>query len=254
MKIARLTIAVLRLGLGLMVILASLESGRAEGSTRAPLQIITGSLPVATLGQAYHAFVQATGGNPPVQFFATPASVPSGLAILASGELYGTPLVAGSFQITVGVYDSSEEFAYRILTLVVQATFPGKVAVVLHTDKESYHLYDPVELSRQFANTGPPRLADFYLGLVTPSGAVFLFYSADPLLCRQVDPDDPSTFFPLERKLFLPSEIQLDAHAFVFAHIPIPLEPGIYYLMAALTYPDSTHVISNFATQGFSFF
>jgi len=215
--------------------------------------ITTISLPFATLGRPYQAFVAATGGTPPREFFAIPP-VPPGMAILASGEIHGTPLQAGSFPFMIGVFDGQDRCDIRTLTLVVQPQFPGKVTLELFTDREAYHLFDEVHVARQVANTGPQRIADFYFGLVTPSGDVFLFYSADPLLCRQVDPEDPSTFFPLETSVTLGSKVQLDPVPFIASHLPVPLETGVYYVVAAYTDPGSTRVISNFAARGFSFF
>jgi hypothetical protein len=216
-------------------------------------QIITTSLPAAFLGQAYQAGVLASGGFAPLEFFIVPPA-PPGIAILASGELHGTALVAGFFQITVGVFDATDHYAFRTLPLVVQPQFPGKVSVELETDRESYHIFDTVGLSRRVGNSGPPRLADFYLGLITPSGRTVMFFSLNPLLCREVDPDDPTTFFPLQTNVTLPSEIQLAPQQLLAEHLPLPLEAGIYYWVAAYTDPGSTRVISNIAVRGASFF
>jgi hypothetical protein len=72
----------------------------------APLQVTTTSLPNASLGVAYSAFLQATGGTPPYSWAITVGVLPSGLSLNAgTGEISGTPTELGGFPITVEVTD-----------------------------------------------------------------------------------------------------------------------------------------------------
>ena len=89
-----------------------------------PLSITTTAFnpATATVGVAYSAqqAVQATGGQTP--YSCSASGLPSGMAMNASScAIYGTPTVAGTFNVTVTVYDSSspQKTASKVLTLTV---------------------------------------------------------------------------------------------------------------------------------------
>jgi hypothetical protein len=85
----------------------------------APLTITTDSLPGGTAGSAYSQAFAATGGIPPYTWSVAPATLPSGLALSASGVLSGAPTQGGTSNFTVRVTDASGAFTTKIFTLTV---------------------------------------------------------------------------------------------------------------------------------------
>lgn len=86
------------------------------------LQITTASLPGGTVGAAYTATLQATGGITPYAWsLASGTSLPSGLTLSASGTLGGTPNTAGTSTFTVQVSDASspQQLATRQLSIAI---------------------------------------------------------------------------------------------------------------------------------------
>ncbi len=79
---------------------------------------------VASLGFAYDSFFVASGGTTPyVNYAIISGSLPTGLSLNTStGEVTGTPSVAGSFSYTGQVTDSAAATAQRSCTIVVSAS------------------------------------------------------------------------------------------------------------------------------------
>lgn len=74
-------------------------------TVKAPLTVTNPSPPDATLGVPYsHQFV-VTGGVAPYVFSAP--SLPPGMALTPSGELWGAPTAGGSFNVSITVTDST---------------------------------------------------------------------------------------------------------------------------------------------------
>ncbi len=87
-----------------------------------PLTIAPAALKPATATVAYHAQLSATNGVAPYTYSVESGSLPAGLTLSASGELAGTPAVAGTSTFTVKASDSSSpaRAATRSYTLDVQ--------------------------------------------------------------------------------------------------------------------------------------
>lgn len=79
------------------------------------LNVTTAELPTAVIGTAYEAGLSATRGMQPYTWAAD--GLPTGLALLPTGEIYGTPLTAGEYTVTVSVSDSSDPPANVARTL-----------------------------------------------------------------------------------------------------------------------------------------
>ena len=87
----------------------------------APLSITTASLASPTVGTAYAQPVVAIGGQTPYTWSVS-SGLPSGLAINSfTGAVFGTPTVAGTFNFTVTVTDSSspQQTASKALSITV---------------------------------------------------------------------------------------------------------------------------------------
>jgi hypothetical protein len=111
---------------GLAVAFAALSITVAAATA---LSITTTALnpPTATVGVGYAAqqAVAATGGTTPYSWSAS--GLPSGMGInSSSGAVFGTPTVAGTFNFTVTVTDSSspQQTASKVLSLTVAAATP----------------------------------------------------------------------------------------------------------------------------------
>jgi len=64
-------------------------------------------LPQGQIGTAYYAALTATGDNPPFTWSIISGSPPPGLSLAASGVISGTPTIAGTFNFTARVTDST---------------------------------------------------------------------------------------------------------------------------------------------------
>jgi hypothetical protein len=87
----------------------------------ASLNIITSTLPQATVGGPYAATLSASGGTPSYTWsLAAGSSLPAGLVLNSgSGTISGNPASAGNFQFTVQVTDTAHSIATRPLSLTV---------------------------------------------------------------------------------------------------------------------------------------
>jgi hypothetical protein len=71
------------------------------------LRIMTLSLPAGVVGVPYSAFVQATGGVPPLNFSVFSGTLPSGLSLdVSTGEISGTPDTVTFSGVQIGVTDA----------------------------------------------------------------------------------------------------------------------------------------------------
>src|SRR5215472_78007 len=72
-----------------------------------PLQITTSSLAAGQTSTAYSASLSASGGKAPYNWSLSSGSLPAGLTLGSSGQISGTPTMAGTSSFTVKVTDSS---------------------------------------------------------------------------------------------------------------------------------------------------
>ena len=111
---------------------ASATAGLSITINPAPLSITTTSLNNATVGVAYNASVQATGGATPYSWsLINGTSLPAGLQLNTStGAITGTPTARGAINFTVQVTDSSlptAQTAGKALSITVNAAAPVRV-------------------------------------------------------------------------------------------------------------------------------
>ncbi|HUP62400.1 MAG TPA: ice-binding family protein [Thermoanaerobaculia bacterium] len=80
------------------------------------------TLPNGTVGTVYNQTVSGSGGAAPYTFAVTSGALPSGLVLdLATGEITGTPLTAGTFDFTITATDSNGCPGSRPYTIVIAA-------------------------------------------------------------------------------------------------------------------------------------
>ncbi len=100
-----------------------------------PLTVTTTSLPVATGGRPYSTSLTAAGGISPYSWSVSSGSLPPGLTLNSStGQISGTPHVAGTYSFTVTVSDSeSPEVTVTSGTLSISVS--GPVITALRPDR-----------------------------------------------------------------------------------------------------------------------
>jgi len=130
------------------------------------LSITTTSLPGGTVGTAYSATLQASGGTPPYKWSVTPGSLPPGLSLgQSSGALSGTPTTAGTFSFTVQVADSTNTTASMGFSITVTSVSSGpRVSGVVNGASFATGPVSPGEIVTIFGfNFGPPTLTTLRL-------------------------------------------------------------------------------------------
>jgi hypothetical protein len=76
-------------------------------NAESPLSVASTSLPVPAVGQSYVHVLGQKGGDGPYTWAVTGGALPSGITLSSVGILQGVPSVAGTFNFTVRVTDSS---------------------------------------------------------------------------------------------------------------------------------------------------
>lgn len=91
------------------------------------LQIEQTTLKSGKVGTAYNVKLTASGGTGKYRFTTNPpsgvtvkASLPRGLSISPSGELYGTPQVEGTYNVCVTVTDEKGQVTFRFFELIIE--------------------------------------------------------------------------------------------------------------------------------------
>ena len=92
-----------------------------QGPTRCypALSLTTSTIPSAVAGKSYSVALAASGGQPPYTWSFGQSSLPSSFSLSSSGDLSGTPSVAGSYAFNVIVSDALKNNVTGALTLVV---------------------------------------------------------------------------------------------------------------------------------------
>lgn len=129
-----------------------------------PLFVNTDSLPAADVGQPYSALLEAIGADSALTWSVESGALPADLVIDPdSGEISGTPAVAGDFPITILVTDEGDPpaIARRDLVLTVN---PAATTTMLESSANPSVFGQPVT----FTATVETSVA----GLATPDGSV----------------------------------------------------------------------------------
>lgn len=91
----------------------------AISAQMAPVTISTATLPNGTVGAVYPGANLAASGGTGSGYGWSASGLPAGLTLSAAGQLSGTPMAAGSSNVTLTVTDSGGNSASRILGLTV---------------------------------------------------------------------------------------------------------------------------------------
>ncbi|MGI5865799.1 MAG: putative Ig domain-containing protein, partial [Myxococcales bacterium] len=112
---------------------AELSIGVSPDGVAAPLEIVTTSLPSATVGRPYSARIEIAGGTRPYFVSLDSGTVlPEGLMLSDAGDITGTPLHAGIYSLALRADDSSVpgQIALRTFSLVVQPESGSPLALL----------------------------------------------------------------------------------------------------------------------------
>ena len=100
----------------------------------ADLLITTSSLPDGTVGEAYSAFVMASGGVKPYEWSIISGALPNGLTLdSVTGEIFGTPTTAETAVFTVAVTDSQNPADSDARTLSITVSEPPIDPLIITT-------------------------------------------------------------------------------------------------------------------------
>lgn len=89
-------------------------------SVRAPLAIVTTSVPQGSVTTPYRTVLARSGGMGPYRWTLASGSLPAGLTLSVAGVISGTPTMAGTERFTVRVTDALGGVATRQLRLVIR--------------------------------------------------------------------------------------------------------------------------------------
>jgi hypothetical protein len=86
-----------------------------------PPSISTTTLPAGSVGVAYGATLQASGGTTPYTWSIATASgpLPTGLTLTSSGVISGSPVTSGNFGFTVAVTDAAQNTSQASLSILI---------------------------------------------------------------------------------------------------------------------------------------
>jgi hypothetical protein len=94
-------------------------------ATSSQLQIMTSQLSGGAQSVAYMVVLAALGGTTPYTWSRTSGSLPTGLTLSSTGQISGTPTVAGSFPFTVQVSDAAAHSLSANLSIIIAAPAPS---------------------------------------------------------------------------------------------------------------------------------
>ena len=99
------------------------------------LEVATTSLPNAGRTLYYSATLEATGGNDDYTWSLAVGSLPTNLSLAATGQISGTPTVAGTSDFTVKIASGDGQTSQQMFSITVSGAFlDSEFAVVVESD------------------------------------------------------------------------------------------------------------------------
>src|SRR6266849_4627299 len=159
------------LGIGILIAILFVAGCTTSGNGEAQLAVATlaGGLPAGSVSVGGGAYppttITATGGTAPYAFAVTSGSLPTGLALSATGTISGSPTTAGPFNFTVTVTDSAtmKHTASASFTITINAQLTITTTGTLSATGEAGAVYPTTALSETggvgpftFALNSPP--------------------------------------------------------------------------------------------------
>lgn len=162
-------------------------NGHLLNSLSPEVSITTSSLPGASRGVSYSKAMSASGGTAPYTWSVLSGAFPAGISMSSSGVISGTPMVAGTFSVTIKVVDSashSDSLAYVLsvdgLSLVLEWT-PREYntpSLYLNVGTPGGYNHPPVwnyngqQINPFFGFVYPLANPAYYIGAPDPAGDV----------------------------------------------------------------------------------
>ena len=135
----------------------------------APPEIVTGTLPAATIGQFYSQTLQAIGGTGARTWSIIAGPLPQGLNLdQTTGVISGTPAVSGTSSFTVQVQDAAGQSDTQSLSITINLTDPPAITT---TDLPGGTVGQPYSQTLQ-ATGGIGALAWSVSGGALPAGLI----------------------------------------------------------------------------------
>ena len=124
----------------------------------APFITIQTALPNGTVSSSYHEQLSASGGLAPYQFLLAIGALPPGLSLnQQTGEISGTPTLAGNFRFAIEVKDSSSEAsggpAYGIRAYMVNVNPSNRISVKISPTSPSVEAGGKIQFGALVGNT-----------------------------------------------------------------------------------------------------
>ncbi len=145
-------------------------AGVYEATFSFDFMILTDSLPSGVVGEAYSTTLETAGGTDPVTWEVVSGYLPEGLTLHeTTGEISGTPLETGYWDITIKATDNDEKSYTKQYALNVYNKY---VLNVTTTQGDSYVIVDPDEpwyIEGSIVN----------VSVMVPSGYIFTGWSGD---------------------------------------------------------------------------
>jgi photosystem II stability/assembly factor-like uncharacterized protein len=158
------------------------------------LDIVTYLLPSGHVNHPYSVALESTGGVPPYTYFLWDRVLPDGLTLSPTGVISGTPMLAGTWNFTIGVRDAMNDVNGRLLAIQMGSDFTAQGAgwhAVAAGTTETLHGVDFTDASNGWI-VGTART----IRRTTNGGLNFWDRYGNPAYPRwgaTVSPTDPST-------------------------------------------------------------
>lgn len=147
--------------------------------------VVTAALPLGSVGSAYDATLESSGGVAPIEWSVSAGPLPDGLFLDPSGEISGTPTTAGVSHLVLSISDGSTPDAQVSTEPITLEVTPGATA-------------SPVTLTSSAPTAFPGQTVNFNASISLPGASSLKgtvgFYDAGTLLATKPVKKGAATF------------------------------------------------------------